>query len=371
LGLISGDVNKLLGEVNNIKAVKENVESSLKLIPENSGYNKNALREHALSSAFLGDDGQLVDITKVNANVPWVAEAVKRRPLDVTNADVFDNVVKDFEPISVKRKVKRENSKGGYESRESLVKSRGVFEYDDESMKFVPKYDIATSEGKPIMFPFKDENGKVKEYPMRMASDDVYDYMIRKPAIADRLRGEVLEFAKSQGIKLDEGSERRLGKMMLYEDLKPLASGSIDDIEVVKATPAPRNTFNINTGGKNEANTINDLYSRMDAELTRYTDYGEKAPPLNLVADADGVNVVLEMVNKGRDGDDKFKVEDLTVKRADNGQMVVYNKDKYILTLPKVGVNLKVQPNAAAKKQVVAGGKSPAPAPKKDPLGIL
>lgn len=159
LGLISGDVNKLLGEVNNIKAVKENVESSLKLIPENSGYNKNALREHALSSAFLGDDGQLVDITKVNANVPWVAEAAKRRPLDVTSSSVFTDAVNKFGISSGTKEVKRQNSKGGFERRLSSVKSKSIFEYDEDAQKWVPKYALATDAGKPIMGKFDDGKG--------------------------------------------------------------------------------------------------------------------------------------------------------------------------------------------------------------------
>jgi hypothetical protein len=367
LGILSEDVNRLSGEINNIKAVKANIEDNLKAVPEGAGYNKRALQEEAFKAAFLGEDGQLKNIGTVDASVPWVSEAVKTNPLGVTNADVFDNVVKDFEPYSIKKSIKRQNEKGGYEKRVSVLKARGVFDYDDEAGEWVTKHEIAKDGDKPIMFPFKGKDGKVTEHPMRMATDDVYDYMIRKPAIADRLRGEVEQFAKNQGIKLDEGQERRIGKMMLYEDLKPLASGSIDDIQETKENPAPRIT--LNTGGnKTEANAINDLYSRMDAELTRFTDYGEKAPPLNLVAEADGVDIVLDMANKGRNAEDKFKPEDLTVRRADNGQMVVYHKNDYILTLPKVGVNLKVQPNAAAKKQVVAGGKNPAPtaAPKKE-----
>lgn len=233
------------------KTIKSAVEGRLKDLPQ--GYNKSEMLKEALNAAFIGEDGNVIpmeNIDQVDVEKDYIAEAVKRNPLGVTTGDIFSEAIKDFEVGSEKRGVMRQSATGARQRRMSLLKSRGVFDYDEDAGKWVPKYEIAKDGDKPQMGTFTNEKGEKVQAPIRMVPDDVFNKMVSSyPAIADRIRGEVLRI--NPNIDLNGPEARRLAKMLMYEELKPLATGAIEDIQETKAAPAPR--INVNIGGGNAA----------------------------------------------------------------------------------------------------------------------
>lgn len=236
------------------KTIRADVEEQLKNMPK--GYNKQALLDEAMKAAFVGEDGEVYSMDKISQIDPsknYIQEAIIRNPLGVTTTEIYGEAIKDFEPVSEKRSVKRQSASGAMQKRASLLKSRGVFDYDEDAQQWVPKYEIARDGDKPQMGTFTNAEGKQVKAPIRMVTKDVFNRMMSSyPAIADRIKGEIRQI--NPDINMDSQEAMRLGQMLMYEELKPLAAGSIEDAQETKAAPAPRITVNVGGGG-NQQNT--------------------------------------------------------------------------------------------------------------------
>jgi len=231
---------------------------------------------------------------------------------------------------------------------------------------FVPKYEIATDGENVVMGEFMGQDGKPTKAPVRMVTNDVFNDL---PVSAKAyLRQEVRKLSKEKGVELNSAQAENLARALAYDELKNSGKqySTLKEVQVQKAAPAPRITVNVNNG---DTKKINDVYSRIDKEVTRLKDYGEAKTPGNLL-DADAQMVVLDFVNKGRGESDKLLIEDIRISKSEKGELLVFDTEGNLkTTLPKVGTNLKVQPGVAEKREVVKDGDKPAP--KKDPLGIL
>jgi hypothetical protein len=109
-------------------------------------------------------------------------------------------------------------------------------------------------------------------------------------------------------------------------------------------------------GRAKDASTVNDLWTRIDNEVTRLTDYGERnIPPA--VLDVDAQNVLSDFVNKGKSELDRMSLDDINLRKSESGEIIITdNKGKVLGSLPKVGTNLKVQPGVKEKRVVVSEG---------------
>lgn len=383
---LSPKISKLSQQSQGIKAVNGRIKEQLALIPNNAGYNKQALEEEAKKAAFMSEEGGLRDMGEVDVDSDYIAEAVQRNPLGVTNVGVFSEALKDFEPTSIKATVKRPtDKKGGFEKRMSLVKTKGAFQYDEEEGAFVPKYEIARDGDKVVEHEFVDKDGKKVKAPVRMVTDDVYYKMMQTyPAIADRIRGEMRQYL-GQNVDLNSSQAKNIGKTLMYENLKPLASGTVEDIEEIKAP-----VVNVRTGGSGSSQGSQsnvkyvEAYKNLDA-LASEVDYSKKAGTALTGADAEAQIIVLDYVNKvkGKNatGQDWTQADVYIRKEGGNVWVMDANKlpaagqkpssDAYIAKLSETGVDTKAnQPyGVKAKTQAIGGGNKPAQ--NKDPLGIL
>jgi len=362
---ISPKVNRLNEYTQKVKTVRGRVQEGLKNIPDKSGYNKRALEQEAMNAAFLNDKGDLIDMSEVDPNQDYISVAAKRNPLGVTDESIFGDAIKDFEVGSEKRGVKRQNAKGGYEKRMSMLKSRAIFDYDEDSQSWVPKYEIAKDGDKVMYGSFKDKNGKDVQAPIRMVPDQVYDYMIQKnPAIADRIRGEIQQY--SGGKPLDVAQERMVGKMLMYENLKPFASGSLEDIEEVKANPAPKITVNVGGSG-GDGTLYRKMYDNMKAAADA-VDYKKKDGKALIDVDADAqayaVDVVNKLKGKNPQTDEPYTQEDIYL-RSEGGNLWIMDasvqkpkggkipSNAYLAKITRLGTDIKAQPGIKEKRGVI------------------
>lgn len=102
---------------------------------------------------------------------------------------------------------------------------------------------------------------------------------------------------------------------------------------------------------------VNNIYRRINDEVTRLKNYGEKQVGLN-VLDADAQGLIIDFVNKGRSEDYKIPNEDIRVEKTDMGEIVVRDatNGEVLTTIPQIGTNLKVQPSVKEKRTVIEHG---------------
>jgi hypothetical protein len=374
LGAISGEVGKLSNEAVTIRTIDQQRKEAEKLLGSTKGINlqrfNNRFKEYVYFETDENGEKKLKDISQIRPDQDWADEVVRTQP-------IYDNAAFD-EFVAKSGKMTREEGVTVKDARGNLRKTNVEMqsptfmqpEFDDKGVfsgTFVPKYKIAVDEQKPIIAQFLTEEGRTVPAAIRILDDEAWT-ALPNAAKAYAVQ-EAKRFAQAKGIAVSDPRVETFAKALAYDEVKSSGKqySTFKENKAAQAAPAPKTTVNINTG-KGTESVVNDLYSRMDKELTRLTEYGEKAPPLNLIADADGISVVLDMVNKGRGEGARFVPEQLTVRRGGNGEMLVYNKDKFLVTLPKVGVNLKVQPDVKAKRTVVSQqGNTKAAAPTAKP----
>lgn len=196
---------------------------------------------------------------------------------------------------------------------------------------------------------FKSEDGQ----DVPMLSEEAYRRFSLTPsnvlAINQRLKSQY-----GNGINLRSEQADKLRRIEAFKDVE-------------RNKPKPRETIlqqdpiiRISTGGSGSGSAsgvnVNDIYKRIDDEVTRLKDYGERRTPGNLL-DGDAQSVILDFVNKGRGENDKLLIEDIRIEKSDKGDLLVFDTDGNLkTTLPKVGTNLKVQPSVKEKRAVIEAG---------------
>ena len=167
--------------------------------------------------------------------------------------------------------------------------------------------------------------------------------------------------------------EKSLAKRnVLYDKIKELDQSDYYPSDV-KSPPriSIRNSSGGSTANAKGSSNINDIYSRIESDTDeafnnpKGSDWvrGEKLKGAASVQDMDidASNLIVDFVNKsypnkGED-DNPYKASELFTKKGNDGKIHVYDEDGNSLgTLPKTGVNLKVQPDVKAKRAVVQQG---------------
>ena len=215
----------------------------------------------------------------------------------------------------------------------------------------MPKYEVATDGDNVVMGEFMGQDGSKTKAPVRMVTDEVFNDL---PVSAKAyLRQEVRRLSKDKGVELNSVQAQNLAKALAYDELKNSGKqySTLKEVQVQKAAPAPRITVNVGGGSGTQ---VNDIYSRIDKEVTRLKEYGENKTPGTLL-DADAQMVILDFVNKGRGEDDKLLIEDIRLTKSEKGELLVFDKEGNLkTTLPKTGTNLKVQPSVKEKREVIS-----------------
>lgn len=343
------------------KLVNQRVKEQLANIPANAGYDKQKLEELAKRVAFYGEDGKLKDISTLDPQTDWLSEVIKRHPDQVTTDAAIDEFVKSSPKYTNTKKVKRINSKGGYELKNAKVTAPSWAVVDDEG-NIVPRFDIALEDGQPQTYDF---NGKVA--PIRLMNEKDFDsLMSSNPGIADWVRGQLMR--TGQGTNLATPQAKNAARAIMYDELKRRGGGGIEDIEETKANPAPRITINNSSGSSKGDLTINDVYGSID-EKTNDPRRPHKSVPINELSEEEGA-IVLKIA-RDREGNDITQA-DIFVRKDSDNVIRIYGVDgRVVAPLSRTGTNIKTQPSVKEKREVIKQGNKNSSKPKSDPLGIF
>lgn len=358
-------LNKLAQYTTAVKGVNERIREQLKMLPNDSGYDKLALEREARNAAFLGEGGELRDMSQVDPEADYITAAIQRNPLAVVDRRVIDDVVKRFDPEVTSGKVETVDARGRIDRRDSKIETRSLFTYDPKE-KWVPKYAIAKDGETPIIGEFLGENGQTKvKAPIRLLDEAIYGNIIKSnPAMANLIRGEV--GLLTGGKKIDVGQEHLLGRMVAYDLLKPKATGSILDAQKTKDAPV----INIGSGGSRgsqpQTPTVMDYYDDMYAFAENAAKKGFVGTALTNL-DAEAQQLVLDTARKLIGGNRDITNADIML-RSEGGKLYIMDvskmtgirgnmkppSDAYIAPLTKTGVNVKANAPLGQKAKAAA-----------------
>jgi len=240
--------NRLFQYSQTAKYINDNLDKQLQNIPANSGYIKDKLRQRALDAAFKDDKGQLKDITTIDPDVDWIGEAVKRYPKDVTNNTGLNEFIQKVPKGTQLIDAKTYNSRGGFTRKKLKVTAPEFMQLDidergNETRELVPKFELAMDDENPIIHPFEGKDGKIVNAQVRLVDENVFKQILASnPSYADNLRGQVMEvlgqYKNKDGSEIDINSPQatNVARALLYDDLKNLRPGTVEDVVETKPT---------------------------------------------------------------------------------------------------------------------------------------
>lgn len=270
---IAPKANRLFQYSQTAKYINDNLDKQLQNIPANSGYIKDKLRQRALDAAFKDDKGQLKDITTIDPDIDWIGEAVKRYPKDVTNNTGLNEFIQKVPKGTQLIDAKTYNSRGGFTRKKLKVTAPEFMQLDidergNETRELVPKFELAMDDENPIIHPFEGKDGKIVNAQVRLVDENVFKQILASnPSYADNLRGQVMEvlgqYKNKDGSEIDINSPQatNVARALLYDDLKNLRPGTVED--VVETKPTQIKVYNTSGGSKKEVEKI---------DLTEYRD---------------------------------------------------------------------------------------------------
>lgn len=369
---LAPQLNKLIVESENLKELERQRKQTIDLIKTHKGINVDKFNDAFKKRAFFDEEGNLKDISSVDPTLMYNDEVLRND--DIYDNTGFDQFIKEAKTNTEVGRAKSINSRGGHTLHKAEITAPNFLTSEKDAqgnhIGFVPRYEIATEEGAPLAHEFL-KDGKPESAPVRLLDKRVFNDL---PVTAKAyLRQETKKLAKELGVPLNSIQAENLARALAYDELNADSKkwGTVKNIEEYKANPI--RIYN-NSGGKGSGGgevKINDVYSHIKERVEEDSQkgYGTRINSLN--SDASEVLVALA---KKLTGDTEIGIDDIFLAKDKNGDMSLYrvtlDKDgnqimgvdeKYptrnlIGKLPKVGTNLKVQPNAKAKVEVVKQG---------------
>lgn len=264
-------VNKLTKYATNAKNINKQVDDQIGKMKESGhiGYDYGKIKEEALRSAFYkqGADGKMqLDPEQADPAVDWVTKAIQTSPEKVTTSVGWDT-------FADKAKMKEETmSITGYDplgkmnKREANVKFQEYMVPELEIGKhgkptgkiagFVPKYETAVDDGKPIMHKFTGPDGKPTKAAVRVVDKSLFDGLPQ--GLQDNIKGQVKlrlgEYETATGEKIPMGSPRAelVARALAYDELnRPQRNYGNKGTKVINDKPSPQQ-ISLNIGGTDQ-----------------------------------------------------------------------------------------------------------------------
>lgn len=351
-------VNRVNDYSQKAKQLQEQKKQALEVLGKQKGIDPLKFSSEFDDEVFMETDPKtgvkkMRDISTIDPSKNYADNVLKNRDI-FTNEGFADYVGKSGKSTTVEDISVYGKDKSMRRTKAELTAPSFMVSDKDERgahVDFVPKYELATDGDNVVMGEFMGQDGAKTKAPVRMVTDEVFNDL---PVSAKAyLRQEVRRLSKDKGVELNSVQAQNLAKALAYDELKNSGKqySTLKEVQVQKAAPAPRITVNVGGGSGTQ---VNDIYSRIDKEVTRLKEYGENKTPGTLL-DADAQMVILDFVNKGRGEDDKLLIEDIRLTKSEKGELLVFDKEGNLkTTLPKTGTNLKVQPSVKEKREVIS-----------------
>lgn len=345
------------------KLVNQKIKEGVALLPSDSGYDKARLTDYAKKAAFYDSEGNLKDITTIDTDTNFISEAARLYPGEITTGSSIKEYVKSLPKFTEIKNVKRINSKGGYEMKRSKVTTPYGYVVDDEG-EIVPAHDIALEGGKPHTFNFQTGKGTSKEAEIRLMKEKDFDSMLSQyPETADWLRGQLMKMGQSTNLNTPQA--KNAARAIMYDELKKLGGGGIEEMEEVKDTPAPRVSIRVSSGSgtKGSDTDIRDVYKHVEETMTSSGNdipFGKRTLPMNKLS-ATAQNIILKYANDliGGAGNNKLTQGDIYIEKDKDGKLNIMDSEtrEVIAPIDFTDVNVPAQASVVEKRKVVQQGK--------------
>lgn len=260
MALASG-IGKIINYSNRAKGVRKNVEDQITKLKDSGevGFDLAKLQDMALNNAFYDVDEKgkkVLNVDKADPAKNWVQDVIDRTPEDVTTSEALDEFAKKSPMQSLDDEV-RTYDKFGNMNREKmrLIGQNWLTPERDATGRptsLVPKYDLATEEGKPVMEDYTDDKGNPMQRQVRLLKEDVFDQMMSsKKSTNAFMRGQINKAVKENeritGNKIDPDSPnaKRLAQQVAWKELDRRKNQSIQSISEVDRPSGAQASMNV------------------------------------------------------------------------------------------------------------------------------
>lgn len=242
------DVAKLSEYTQKAKVVKSQLENGIKQMRESGvkGVDFQKAYDRAQRLAFHDVDPQtgkesLKNPSDVDMGTDYLQQAIVQHPDDVMNGGDIQAFAKALPVNKTLSDIKQYDAGGGVNSsRVHLVAPKTfVPEVNDDEVTtgMVPRHEIFTDNGKPVMHPFTDAKGQTTQAPVRMLDENDFDAMLQeKPLISNYLQGEVKkhwpEYEGGKPYDPHSADAKRIARAFAYDEMNRGASTDIQNAEV-------------------------------------------------------------------------------------------------------------------------------------------
>ena|GEM_PF-5545957 len=283
-------------------------------------------------------------------------------PLDVlNNPSVLGFLTNDVKPFqdyiqSVKTQPIGANE---YKSNKGYVKQ---YKYSGGVTPFSEM--VTDNEGKPVGVRVKSEDidlGGGKK--LQMLPEQDFQTMMNIPPVRNALIKMWEDEKRNKGIAgLDKPTDERLMRDFARKQVErfDVSNFKTEDKDVI---PKPPSIY-LNIGQQ----AVNDVYKTIDSKIDTDIKHGYGATRVNDL-NADAQNIVIDFVKKTT-GSDEYNYSNIFLHKTENGDIGIYKiaedesgnriakvtPETLIGYLPQVGTNLKVQPGAPEKREVIKQG---------------
>lgn len=354
---LAPQIGKLSAASQNLKVIAANNKQRFDALKDHKGIDQDKLRNETIKNAYANPDGTLKDLSQVDPTQDYVDYTLRNS--DVYNNAGFDQFAKESKPNTVIGSVKNTDSRGGMKKFKGELTSPNylISEKDSEGnhIGFVPKYEIATDNGQPLLHEFQNQDGTKTTAPIRLLDKAIMNDL--PPDAKAYILQEQRKYAKANNIPINSLEAENFARAIAYDELNT-PTKKWGTVKVIEETKQPQIKVYNNSGRGDDASNMNDLYERIKKKgLQRATDYSKGYFPSNALEASDLAGDELEVVIKATQNKD-LKPEDLKVIVEDNGRIGIYNKGdgKRLVYLNQTGVNLPKQSGKAGKDVSIKKG---------------
>lgn len=220
---------------------------------------------------------------------------------------------------------------------------------------FIPQLDVKSEDLPSDILP------ALKNNPRKMVTKDVYEQFYNSHPVEIE-KGTADMFGEGAYDKMTDQEKEFAQRDYLYTKLKTLDKNNFYQ-GTATHTPISLIKLNMQGAGGKEASKgeVNDIFSRIESSAIDKADKYENQQSNTNAYEAnempyDEQSLIMDFVNKGRNDGEHISPDNIKViYNKSDGKLGVYKIDtgERLGYLPKTGTNLKVQPGAKEKREVI------------------
>lgn len=177
----------------------------------------------------------------ISTATDYIQQAIQEHPDEVMTGGDMEAYAKSQATQKSLRDIQQYDAGGKKtSSRVHLIAPQSfVPEVDDNGVTtaMVPKHEVATDGGQPLMHTFIDASGKETKAPVRLLDEGEFDNMVQsKPLIANYLMGQVKkhwpEYEGGAPYDPNSAEAKRVARAYAYDELKRHSTTAIENVEI-------------------------------------------------------------------------------------------------------------------------------------------